>query len=534
MILKKPYAFLIKHFRLIHVILTGLAAYAIYKTTPIVTFFRSYVANGYSTAISNDIISSFIPGILLGLLVVLIFLNIVILWLFIYKNKKSVFYLFYTLYYIVLLVVLFFTRGILTGLEQTPLAPDIARVYQDIAVIVYIPQLIYIVVCVVRALGFNIKQFNFSKDIQDLDITSEDNAEVELTFGLEGYKTKRGLRRFWREFVYYVKENTLMVILSLVVGIGVVIYLVFASSENYTDYYNTGDIFSFNNLQLSIDDVIVTNLDAGGSTLPKNKYYLLVKATAMNNSIKNEEFEYNNIRLYYSDTEYKEVVLNVSKYFVDYGQSIDNRLVLAQTKKTFVLPFEVDANILQNDLQIKMYTGITSKNNLYYATVGIVKLNPILINSITQMGTIRMNSTLNFSSTNLLNTTYTVNSYEVTDSYVYSYNYCYSKNNCRDYKDIVSRTSTSETILVLKGDLKLDSNAAFSQSKNATLKFMDYFGKIEYYINGIKYTASITNVTPQKFTGGFILKTNANIATAEKVNLLITIRNKQYAIVLKS
>ena len=48
MIIKKPYAFMIKHFRTIHVILTILVMYLISKTHAIFTFFNDYANNnGY-------------------------------------------------------------------------------------------------------------------------------------------------------------------------------------------------------------------------------------------------------------------------------------------------------------------------------------------------------------------------------------------------------------------------------------------------------------------------------------------------------
>ena len=49
MILKKPYAFLIKNFRLIHLILTGLIGYLLFRTFNLYNFFSRYVENVYAT-----------------------------------------------------------------------------------------------------------------------------------------------------------------------------------------------------------------------------------------------------------------------------------------------------------------------------------------------------------------------------------------------------------------------------------------------------------------------------------------------------
>ena len=53
MILKKPYAFLIRHFRIIHLLLLVPMAYLIHRTFRVVSFFRTYVSNNYTTSIIN-------------------------------------------------------------------------------------------------------------------------------------------------------------------------------------------------------------------------------------------------------------------------------------------------------------------------------------------------------------------------------------------------------------------------------------------------------------------------------------------------
>lgn len=49
MIIRKPYAFLIRNFRLIHLLLSALLIFIAYKSTAIYNFFNSYVRSGYYT-----------------------------------------------------------------------------------------------------------------------------------------------------------------------------------------------------------------------------------------------------------------------------------------------------------------------------------------------------------------------------------------------------------------------------------------------------------------------------------------------------
>ena len=48
MIFKKPYGFLIKNFRIIHIIITLLTIYIAINTRNILSFFRRFISNGYS------------------------------------------------------------------------------------------------------------------------------------------------------------------------------------------------------------------------------------------------------------------------------------------------------------------------------------------------------------------------------------------------------------------------------------------------------------------------------------------------------
>ena len=57
---------------------------------------------------------------------------------------------------------------------------------------------------------------------------------------------------------------------------------------------------------------------------------------------------------------------------------------------------------------------------------------------------------------------------------------------------------------------------------------------MEYIKNDTTYISNIVNVTPSNFNEGFILKVSNGITDADEINLLATIRNKQYRIGLKS
>ena len=48
---------------------------------------------------------------------------------------------------------------------------------------------------IIRGLGFDIKKFNFNKDVQELNLSQEDMEEVEVNVGIDTTNILRGVRK---------------------------------------------------------------------------------------------------------------------------------------------------------------------------------------------------------------------------------------------------------------------------------------------------------------------------------------------------
>ena len=73
-----------------------------------------------------------------------------------------------------------------------------------------------------RGLGFDVKKFNFTKDIQELNLTKEDAEEVEIDVSFNTEAVMRGIRKQKREFGYFLKEYR-----TFIIGILVILYVYF-------------------------------------------------------------------------------------------------------------------------------------------------------------------------------------------------------------------------------------------------------------------------------------------------------------------
>jgi len=91
MVLKKPYAFLIKHFKLIHLLLCIPLIYLIIRTGAIASFLSSYVASNYYTKEIN-IAGTYINYFMYFAIILILGLVLSIYFLMKQKEKENISY----------------------------------------------------------------------------------------------------------------------------------------------------------------------------------------------------------------------------------------------------------------------------------------------------------------------------------------------------------------------------------------------------------------------------------------------------------
>ena len=91
MVIRKPYAFIIKHFRIIHLLLIIPMLYLVMKTKNIVTFFSKYIYNGYTFTATDNLssLSSNYINIFMYLAVLVILIEFDAILLLFQKKEKS-------------------------------------------------------------------------------------------------------------------------------------------------------------------------------------------------------------------------------------------------------------------------------------------------------------------------------------------------------------------------------------------------------------------------------------------------------------
>ena len=535
MVLKKPYAFLIKHFRLIHILLTVLTIVAAVESYRIVSFFTEYINNNYSVTIIENMVGVYI-GNIVYIVIVLIFLALIIIAALLkMKGKPIKTYLYSLIYYFILIIFISIAGVLISGLERAVWTTANARAYRDIALIVYYPQFIFVILLAIRAIGFDVKKFNFKDDLRELEITEADSEEIELNLNFDASKAKRNVRRFVRETGYYYQENKFILTVIAIIGILVIAFTIYRNYEKNIFRYNEGNVFNLNGLSLNIKKSMLTDVNTKGDKIKDDKIYLVLQIEVNNSSGRDVEFKYDFLELLYGNKS-AQPDLSLNSYFTDYGTPLNSVRMMARRKKTYIIPYELDKSAVNSSFKIEVYMGNSTKKKSFVAKKAIIKLNPELLLSSSSYILGNAGNTISFDSSTIGNSSLKVENIEFTSKYTYTYNACIEEY-CSKKTDYIVADPTyfnTQSLIVMDYKLELDKTAPFYEKINNISTFATSFFKVEY--GNDKDHMKLVNVkyvTPYNLKDKLVLLTVGEVKTSKRVNLVVSIRNKRYSINLK-
>ncbi len=535
MILRKPYAFLIKYFKIIHLIIVILMGYLLFKSYNIVTFLTESVANNYTAIMSGQVAGLYINYFMYGAIILILFLLVAIYYLLSHKDKPRKFYMSALMYYIILFIVFTIFYSFINTLTNETISSSMLRAYRDISIIITIPQLFFVIYTFVTFTGFNIKKFNFEDDLKELQINEEDNEEFEFTIGFQGYKTERTIRRFIREFGYYVRENSFIFTIIIIVTILILGTSMFLNREVFRKEYSSSESILHNIFGISVEDTIISNLTYNGEILTNGKYYVAIKMKITNNSLQSQGLDYSNFILEYGN---KQVKPNLEKslYFKDFAVPYYGDKIASRETKTIGLIYEIDKKEINNKFKLKIYRGVSNKPGQIIAKYNEINLTPILVDELTVANEVELNELLEFNYSNIGNSTFKIDSFQFTKSFQYKYEKCVNEL-CRFIDDIVSVDYSIlgdyRMLLVLNYSFELDNETAYYKSSSTIKDFVNNFMKLRYTIGDETFYSKAIYQTPKNLTDKMVLQVKSNINEADNLDVIFTIRNKNYIINLK-
>ncbi|MGM9834279.1 MAG: DUF4352 domain-containing protein [Bacilli bacterium] len=528
MILRKPYAFLIKHFRIIHLILLIPICFLTYKSANIYDFFNKMIQSNYVTNQVN-IAGTYINIYVYLAIIIIVGSSIAIYYLMKEKNKPTFFYIFLIVYYSILFIWMSLTYNQLFMLENNDAIAATVRTFRDFSQIIYIIQYLFIFFTLFRGIGFDLKSFNFSKDLEELELDEEDNAEIEINFGKNSYKYKRGFRKFLRELRYYILENKFVfgcIVAFIFIIIGSVIY---TNVEVYNKKFSLNQPFAMGGLTITVKDSILTNLNYDGSIIAKDKYYLALKIQLTNRSNKAIKLDTTNFRLYLDK---KNIYPTIDKTgrFIDYGDNYYGGELKPQSTGDYIFVYELTEDQYRKNYTIRILDSIVYGVGELHPKYRIVTLNPEIQTEVKDIGKVTMDKTINLQDTTIGDATLKINNIEFSKNFYYQYEKCVNKK-CNTFNGSI--TTSQNAYLIVDANIDMDESTFYARNSKIANDFFSDFATLKYTYGGNEYVEKLKNITPSKYEGNLrVYQLPKSVLNATNLEMIITIRNKKATIEL--
>ncbi len=275
MILRKPYALFIKSFKMLHLLLAIAMGYLLYRTTLVFNFFGEAMQRPeYDlTRTLNIALFDFYFYLIPALVIVVTGLIMAVL---VYKQKPFKFYVFALLAYIAILAFNFYLSGYLLEMETRTMSAQSLSLMRDFVLICWLLQFVVTVKYFITGIGFDIKQFDFSHDLEDMAIEEVDREEFEVSFQLDFHAMKRKLKNRWREFKYFYYENKFLVTTGLVLVFLLGGYMIFVTITDRVVSLREGDQIVANDVLLQVNESFLTREDYRGNKMLEDDYLLVL------------------------------------------------------------------------------------------------------------------------------------------------------------------------------------------------------------------------------------------------------------------
>lgn len=524
MILRKPFAILIKYFKLIHVFQSILFGFLIYFYTNIHEFLYEYL-NSPGVLIDPSKTSELF-NVWLFILPIILFAGFTIIASLMKVKKKPL--LFYILVDLILIIGFVFTSSvhpIIRELEIKFLDVRTLKIIQDLYTTLIIVQGIMFIQTIIRATGFDIKKFNFNQDLEELQIEEDDNEEFEVNVELEKGKWKRRLNKVIRIAKYTFKENKLVV--SIFIAIFILGFSYFTYHHIYitNKIYNQNDVLSIENIDMSVQNSYKTYYNIKNKK--NNDTFFVVANINLNKVYGNTDVLPAKRIFLESKKHYFYHNKKLEKDFYDLGNTYKEQ-ILTNDKSLYSFIYEIPNSLYNEDLFIvfELNTGKRIK----------IKLTPKEINLPNKPLDFKLTEKVEFKDSILHESSLLIKDYKLDKTFVQNYNYCPVKDLCYpSIRYVIPSYTSNYNKYILKLDLEYKKDKEVEIDKVSDfLGFINTFGKLSYVVDGKKYTYTNLKKISTKINDGFYyVEVNENIALATDIWFEVNVRDKQYNYVLK-
>ncbi len=516
MIFRKPYAFLVKNFRKIHIFMLFLCAYIFYKNSQTRLFVTEFLNFGtydmYNEPISRHI-NIFV--ILALLIVIALFITLVVLLK--RKNKPWKLYLIPVVVYVFMFIVFIIT----TNFFATYLGDGTTgvRAVRDLLLISSLGQYPVFIILLIRIFGIDINNFNFKMDQEYLELDSDDRDEFEININVDKHSFISGYKKFKRNAGYVYEEHKYLIRTTisafLIIVIGYTIYNVFIVHRSFKQ----GSSFDIDGYTVIVNNSYYTDKDYKGDIISDSSNFVIVDLSIKNNALK-RKLDLSRYHIMNGIKNYGYTVRTYGTDFDDLGETSNSKDIKQDEKVDLILVFKVDKKLDKNGFVLGYQEYINGE-----PFIRKIKLNIEDVSKIIEKNNIKIGKKTNIqegSKKKDLN----VESIDIVDSAEYSYEECDDEDSCASEVGTINVNSTEKIV-------EIEFLSDVFEGKDF-IDFSSKYGKIYYIDNNKTRSVKVKDAVGRKYMGQYIyFKVPSEVLNAEKVNLVYVVRNRQYTLKIK-
>lgn len=523
MILRKPYAFLIKNFKKIHIIIFLIWFYIYLKVNNMLSFIKEYLQFGTYNASIESFSSK--TGFLFYLAIILIIISSILLLLLLKKKEKPwKIYLLYIGEYLFLLTgVILVSRYFSTYSLETTLSGVL--IYRDILNISKYLQFVILVLLIIRIFGLDIKKFNFTSDEEYLELSSEDKEEFELSLDLDIdiNSVKRVINRLKRNIKYFYQEHkfisNIVITATILITVGYSYYYFGILHKSYKQ----GTSFNSGIYTITIKESYITDKDYAGNKIEDGSKFIVLVMNLKNNYIKAIEPNLNRFHMMNSNSD-KVYTTYYNSYFKDLGTPGDSKIRINKgSSREFFLVYKVKEQ-LDNKRFVLYYQELGGKAGNYLRKI---KLNMQDLSEIKDIKTYQKGDKITFEYPTSKKEEVIINNIEIAKSFNYNRYYCSRENDCRTHTNTINAPVNNSII-------KIDLSSSDFEGQDF-IDFSHEYGKIKYIDNkGKKKHVEVIDAIGMDYQGKEIyLRVKDEIISSNSIEIIYTLRNKRYTLKIK-
>lgn len=523
MVLRKPYKFFIKYFRLFHLILATMVVYSLIRISHVISFINKFTNSDYALkTITVDEFNSLYNIVDIIIPIFTILLSIILLVVMTIKKKPNKFYAYSTLTSIALFAMTLHGRSTMLDLTTTWLSRGRLESIVDLYVFVIIACAALVAISLARAIGFNISRFDFNSDLLQFELSEEDNAEFEVALNFDVIEIKRNMQKRQRYFKYFLKENKSTIVWSIAIIVGFVgLYGLYTFSKNRIKSQPITTLSMVGDVGFIVNETYIIDKSPNGKEIPDNLNLVVLDVTLKNSSKRILKLNPGLLSLTIGEDVYGRK-LTYGNYVSDLGTVFYNEDIRGQSEEKKLFVFAVPKNNISN----KMYLGISNYGNLTY-----YKLKPTRIETKDKVVKAKLNEEINFEGSTVGNSKIKITGFDVK----YQIEVPYKFKNLNSVETLVPNYRGN----VDKAILKIVTNYSFDKtSTTKTLQgLINRYGYIEYVIGDKTYTIDndikeIKSVKA-KVPNTYYFEVDASLLKADKIILGFRLRNADYKYYLK-